>query len=82
MHTYDLTEQIRKAETTKDGEAILIEALIDEWRPLLMATISWSCSPALFNPKGLDITTSRTKELTHLLRQYAQKRIDELKGDL
>jgi hypothetical protein len=27
MNTYELTEQIRKAETTKDGEAILIEAL-------------------------------------------------------
>jgi hypothetical protein len=27
MNTYELTEQIRKAETVKDGEAILIEWL-------------------------------------------------------
>jgi hypothetical protein len=27
MNTYDLTERIMASETTKDGEAILIEAL-------------------------------------------------------
>ena len=58
------------------------EARIDEWQTILNAKITYSGTPALFNPEGLSITTSNTKEMTTLLHGYAKDRIKDIKSKL
>ena len=66
-------------EAKQQIQALITEARIDEWKPFLKAEVSHGGSPAPFNPEGLPIKTSKTEELTELLRGHAKDRLTRLK---
>lgn len=54
------------------------EGRVAEWERILEAEVTHGGTPAPFNPEGLPIVTSRTQELTEVLRSFAKDRIKEL----
>lgn len=53
-------------------------ARLDEWQIIADAEITHGGSQAPFNPYGMPISTPATKELTTILRSYANERIAQL----